>query len=130
MPAPREYTARLLQEPNPDTDVQPDFWEFQESSDDESWHDIVWADEFVDEISCPSIPEDVDPDSVCYSVDTWLQVETTWIRARAVEEVPYEQSDWSEHLYIPEPPASVLLISGLIMISWFSKLKKGLHNVK
>mgnify|MGYP003110182413 CR=1 FL=1 len=143
-----EYTSKFLQEPHTETGEQPDLWEFQESSDiapgsgDEGWYDVVWLDEFVNEVSCPdtNIPEIPDPDSECYSVNMWLQQDSNWIRARAIEEVPYAQSEWSEPLMVSEPPTFVLLLAGLIILAFLKRRvepdapmwswKKGLRNVK
>ena len=145
MPYPREYTAKFLQQPHPETGEQPQRWEFQETSelvpgpDGQYWYDVLWVDEFVDEVPCsiftgipfPGIPEEFDSGSKCYWVNTWIQPETTWIRARAVDDIPYAQSEWSEPLMVPEPPTFVLLLAGLILMSFMKrKLKKGLGNVK
>lgn len=144
MPYPIEYNAKFLQEPNTETGEQPDLWEFQESADitpgsgDEGWVDVFWVDEFVYESPCavftgipyPGIPEGFDVDSVCYYVNTWLQPETNWIRARAVQEVPLLSSEWSEPLLVPEPSMTILMATGTLMLLCLGRLKKGFRNAK
>ena len=154
MPYPREYTAKFLQQPHTETGEQPQRWEFQETSelvpgpDGQYWYDLLWVDEFVDEAPCsnftglpfPGVPYNLDQNSKCYSVDTWLQPETAWIRARAVDDIPYAQSEWSEPLMVSEPPTFVLLLAGLIILAFLKRRvgpdapmwswKKGLRNVK
>ena len=154
MAYPKQHIAKFLQQPHTETGEQPDLWEFQESADiapgsgDEGWVDVFWVDEFVYEAPCsvftgipyPGIPEGFDPDSVCYYVNTWLYPETNWLRARAVQEVPYLQSEWSEPLSVPEPSITILLMVGVIVLAFLKRRvepsapmwswKRGLRNVK
>ena len=141
---PREYIAKFLQEPNRKTGQQPDMWEFQESSDitpgsgDAGWNDVYWMDEFVHEAPCalfthlpfPGIPEQYDPNSVCYYVRTWLHPETNWLRARAVEEIPYAHNEWSEPLHVPEPAASTLILVGIFIYWQLVKITKRKEKIK
>mgnify|MGYP000268069815 CR=1 FL=1 len=141
MSYPREYIAKFLQQPHTATGEQPDLWEFQESADiapgsgNEGWTDMFWMDEFVHEAPCaaftgipyPGIPEEFDSNSTCYYVSTWLNPQTTWIRARAVQEVPYLQSGWSEPLFVvtvPEPSISLSLFVGLIVMAVLLRIRK------
>ena len=142
MPYPKEFVAEFIQQPHTETGEQPERWEFQETAeivpdlDNLNWYDVLWIDEFVDETPCsdftglpfPGVPYNLDQNSKCYSVNTWLQPETTWIRARAVDDIPYAQSEWSEPLMVvPEPSITTLLISGIILIAF---LKRGFRNAK
>ena len=100
--------------------------------DGQYWYDVFWVDEFVDEVACsiftglpfPGVPYDLDQNAKCYWVTMWLEPETIWIRARAVDDIPYAQSDWSEPLAVPEPSVSLMLFVGLIVLAALSRKRK------
>ena len=130
---PIQKTLKFLQEPHPETAQQPDLWEFQESADfvpstgGAGWFDLFWADPFVEEVPCglsPGYPyiytpsDGFDPNGICYYTNIWIESDTNWIRARAVQEVPLLSSEWSEPLYVPEPSITTLLMVGIIMLAF------------
>ena len=138
MAYPRQYIAKFLQQPHTETGEQPERWEFQETAEivpgpnGQYWYDVLWIDDFVDEVPCsvftglpfPGVPYDLDQDAKCYWVNVWLEPETIWIRARAVDDIPYAQSDWSEPLAISEPSVSLMIFVGLIVLAALSRKRK------
>ena len=138
MAYPRKYIAKFLQQPHPETGEQPQRWEFQETAEivpgpnGQYWYNVLWIDDFVDEVPCsvftglpfPGVPYDLDQDAKCYWVNVGLEPETIWIRARAVDDIPYAQSDWSEPLAISEPSVSLMIFVGLIVLAALSRKRK------
>ena len=143
MPYPREYIAKFLQQPHTETGEQPDRWEFQETAeivpgpDGQYWYNVFWIDEFVDEVACslftglpfPGVPYDLDQNAKCYWVTIGLEPETKWIRARAVDDIPYAQSEWSEPLLVvPEPSVSLMLFAGILLLATLNRRKRKIRK--
>jgi len=142
-----DYLVKFLQEPQEETGDQPDLWEFQESAyglpaeGGAGWFDMFWVEdsshhldgeecsEFVTEVPCETIVPpwqlgNFDNLSVCYHANLQLNGDTNWLRARAVAEVPYETSEWSEPLYVPEPPQTLMLLTGIIMLVFLKRFRR------
>tara|TARA_B100000131_G_scaffold234753_1_gene226719 strand:+ start:137 stop:577 length:441 start_codon:yes stop_codon:yes gene_type:complete len=140
---PRQYIAKFLQQPHTETGEQPQRWEFQETAeivpgpDGQYWYNVFWVDEFVDEVACslftglpfPGVPYDLDQDAKCYWVTIGLEPETKWIRARAVDDIPYAQSEWSEPLLVvPEPSVSLMLFAGILLLATLNRRKRKIRK--
>ena len=125
---PPQKIIKFLQKPHEETFNQPDSWDFQESSDNTVWFDLFWVDPFAQEVPCGV---SFDPNSICYHVTVWIGSDTNWVRARAVQEIPLLNSEWSDPLPVPEPPITPLLIVGIITTLMLVFLrKKGFRNAK
>jgi hypothetical protein len=132
-----EHLVRFLQEPQPETGDQPDLWEFYESAyslpaeGGAGWFDVFWVAEFATEVPCETVVrpplqlENFDDLSVCYHTNLWLNEDTNWLRARAVAEVPYELSGWSEPLYVSEPPSTLVLLMAIMMLVFLKRFRRG-----
>ena len=105
--------------------------------DGQYWYGVLWVDEFVDEVACslftglpfPGVPYDLDQNTKCYWVNVWLEPETKWIRARAVDDIPYAQSEWSEPLLVvPEPSVSLMLFAGILLLATLNRRKRKIRK--